>query len=200
MKTPAIFIVLFALFSSTMTAAEDDTKTFGEHFYDEENIPTYVALIDDLIVAGEARIYASMDDERKDPNAPGARTSNGILMLYTVTHTPDGVLVHFSTSRAPYLATPFGKHIVGLFMYRSGWPKPTVFSISENRVFHAIWMIPEAQFTQIQATLPELRATMKASENPKAAFVRALLRSGDLQEQPKQPAPAAAAPVGRGVQ
>jgi hypothetical protein len=199
MKTLALSLALLALLSPRLVAAEDDTKSFGEHFYDEANIPAYVAAVDELIAAGEARIYASMDDERKDPKSPSAKTPNGIFMIYTVTHTPDGVLVHFSMSRPPYLATPLGKHMVGLFMFRAGWPKPMIFNISERRVFHAFWNIPEAQFAQIQAALPELRAKIKASADAKTAFMRGLLRAGDLQEAPIPTPPSSPGPGSRGA-
>lgn len=132
MKIPALSIALLALLPSMMAGATEDTKSFVDHFHDDANIPSYVALVDGLIDAGEAKIYASMEDEKKDSRSPRARTPNGILMLYTVAHTPDGVLVHFSTSRAPYLPTALGKHIVGLFMARSGWPKPVMFSVSDR--------------------------------------------------------------------
>jgi hypothetical protein len=197
MKILNLAFALLTVMSPPTFGAEDDTKAFVDHFHDEANIPMYVSLIDDLIAAGEARIYPSIEAEKKDPQSPRAKTQNGILMLYTVTHTPDGVVVHFSTSRAPYLPTAMGKHIVGLFMTRSGWPKPAMFTISEHQVFHAIWVVPPTQFAQIQGALPELRAKVKGSENAKAAFLRGLLRSGELNEGSKPP-PQPTAPKGRG--
>ena len=64
-------------------------------------------------------------------------------------------------------------------------------------------MVPEAQFVQIQAALPELRTTIRKSEDAKAAFLRGLLRARDLENAPnKAPdptpmsvTPAADAPV-----
>ncbi|MCM2275863.1 MAG: hypothetical protein NDI75_13825 [Candidatus Didemnitutus sp.] len=187
MKTLLLTITMLAMLSSATRGATDDTKSFVDHFHDDVNIPSYVALVDELIDAGEARIYTSVEEQKKDSRSPRAKTPNGILMLYTLTHTPGGVLVHFSTSRAPYLPTALGKHIVGLFMARSGWPKPAMFSVSDHQVFHAVWMVPEVQFVQIKAALPELREKTRKSEDAKAAFLRGLLRSRDLEEGPNQP-------------
>jgi len=186
MKTLAISIVLLTLLQAPTARAEDDTKGFVDHFHDDANVPSYVAMVDKLIDAGEAKVYKSIEEEKKDSQTPREKSPNGILMLYTVAHTQDGVLVHFSTSRAPYLPMAFGRHIVGLFMARSGWPKPAVFQVSENHVFHALWMVPEAQFAQIQPALLGLRAKIRSSEDAKAAFLRGLMRAGDLEEKPNQ--------------
>ena len=188
MKKLVLSMAMLTVLSAATPSAEDDAKTFVDHFYDNANIPSYVALVDNLIDAGEAKVYGSIDEEKKDPQTPREKSSNGILMLYTVAHTPDGVLVHFSTSRAPYLPMPLGRHIVGLFMARSGWPKPAVFQVSENQVFHAIWMVPESQFAQIQPALAGLHAKIRSSEDAKEAFLRGLLRSRDLDEKPSQSA------------
>lgn len=190
--------VLLAADPPARPDAADDSRNFIDHFHDDANASIYVSFVDKLIDTGEGKIHASMEDEKKDTQLPRAKTPNGILMLYTVAHTPDGVLVHFSTSRAPYLPTALGKHIVGLFMARSGWPKPAVFQISENQVFHAIWMVPESQFAQIRTALPELRAKIRNSEDAKTAFLRGLLRSQELDvapptqtARPRSPGPAA---------
>jgi hypothetical protein len=187
MKTFALLLVALLVVRPSAMAASDDTKAFTDHFYDDANIPSYVASVDDLIVAGEAKIYASIEDEKKDSQSPRAKTPNGILMVYTVTHTPKGVLVHFSTSRAPYLPMPLGKHIVGLFMARSGWPKPMMFAISDRQVFHAVWMMPEAKFAEIQKGRPELNAKTTNSAEVKSAFLKGLLRSAELNDQPPGP-------------
>lgn len=186
MRALSFSVVLLAFSLTSITAATDDTNSFVDHFYDDANIPGYVSSVDRLIDSGEARIYKSIDEEKKDAQSPRAKTSNGILMLYTVTHLPDGVLVHFSTSRSPYLPMVLGKHIVGLFMARSCWPKPALFQVSEHQVFHAIWMIPESQFAEFQKELPELRAKIRSSESVKLAFTRGLLRSAELEEQHNQ--------------
>ncbi len=198
MKIIAISIALLALLPSA-PGATSDTDTFIDHFHDDANVTACVTLIDQLIDAGEARIYASMENEKMDRPLPHVKTPSGILMLYSVAHTPDGVLVHFSTSRPPYLPSAFGKHLVGLFMARSGWPKPAMFSISDHQVIHAIWIVPEAQFAQIQATLPDLRAKIRKSESAKDAFLRGLLRAGDLEsisQPPPKPPPPPAHPAG----
>ena len=72
-----------------------------------------------------------------------------------------------------------------------------MFSISEHQVFHAVWLVPEAQFAQIQGSLPELREKIKKSEDAKAAFLHGLLRSGDLKAGPS-PALQPTAPGARG--
>lgn len=43
-------------------------------------------------------------------------------------------------------------------------------------------MMPKAQFAQIQAALLELRAKIRSSGDAKAAFLRGLLRSRDLEK------------------
>lgn len=168
-----------------MSAGTDDTANFIAHFHDDVNIHGYVSLIDELIDAGEATIYASQEEQKKkNPELPRAKTDNGILMLYTLTQTPEGVMVHFSVSRVPYLPTALGRHIVELFMARSGWPKPAMFSVSDRQVFHAVLIVPEAQFRQIQTALPDLRARIRKSEDAKDAFLRGLLRAQELDGHP----------------
>ena len=199
MKTLAYMVAVFVLLPFDLLRAADDTNSFVDHFGDAENILGYVALIDGLIDVGEAKIYASIEDEGKEHPLPRAKTQNGIRMVYTVTRTPEGVLVHFSTSRAPYLPTAFGKHIVGLFMVRAGWPKPTMFEVSERHVFHAYWVVPDAEFTQIQSALPQLRAKIRSSEDAKSAFLNGLLRSNELETEPNLeslvPTPASVTPA-----
>jgi len=194
----AVAAGLFCVSLQAQIAFPNDTDYFVDHFHDEAAIPEYVKEVDELIDAGEHKTYSSMEAEAEDSRTPRTKTPNGILMLYTVTHTKEGVVIHFSTSRAPYLPIPLGKHMVGLFMARSGWPKPSMFSISEHQVFHAVWLIPEAQFAQIQASLPELRAKIRKSENAKTAFLRALIRSAELEKETDQvpsPRPDSGAPA-----
>jgi hypothetical protein len=179
-----ILLLAALLLGASVEASEPapvGADTFAAHFYDDANVAEYFAKVDALIDAAEARIYASMEAEAEDKEPPRAWTANGILMLYTVTRTKEGVLIHFSTSRAPYLATPFGKNIVGLFMERSGWSKPAFFLMSDHRVFHASWTVPDAEFERIRDGLPKKRAQIREEKDQKAAFVRAVLKSKELE-------------------
>lgn len=206
MKRPTTALIMKKLLLLALVAAvplfgqgagKDAPDDFSSRFFEDANLADYVARIDALIDAGEAAIYASQEAETaaKD-HPPQAKTGNGVFMIYTVTHTPAGVLAHFSVSRPPYLATNLGKDIVSLFMIRSGWPKPTQFSVSQNQVFHAVWLVPEADFARIREMLPKARGDLRKDQPAKSAMLKAVLGAANLEAASMQVGPSA--PPARG--
>lgn len=146
--------LLFATLISLASAADQVAGDFAAHYFDPSNIGDYVKKIDGLIAQGEEHVFAS--PEAAKGRIPKSKTENGIVMAYTIFENTEGTVHHFSISRPPYLATPFGLNILMLFGDRAGLPSPPAIEISENRVFHGIWFFPKD----------------KAKEEKEAAFKR----------------------------
>jgi hypothetical protein len=182
MKTPLLCVLLLCASLCGGEPAQNERESFIAHFHDDSNVADYLTKIDALIDTSEARIYPSEEAEKQDTKTPSIETENGIYMLYTITHTKDEVLIHFSASRPPYLATPFGKRIVGLFMERSSWPKPSIFMISKDQVFHAMWLVSDSEFERVHGSLSRIHAEIRKDKNAQAVFFRALMNSNKLEQ------------------
>jgi hypothetical protein len=134
--------------------AEADIRAFAESFYADSHVAECCAVLDSLRQRGRRHVYADYS-EVLESEAPELRTSSGILMVYTVVSRADTLYHHFSVSRAPYLATAFGRTLVGLACLRLGLPAPLAILLSPMQVFHAEWhLTPEQHAALIARAVP----------------------------------------------
>ncbi|AWI10391.1 hypothetical protein CKA38_15005 [Ereboglobus luteus] len=176
------------------------TDEFAARFFDEANIRDYIAKVDTLIEQAESTVFAS-SEEMKD-KIPGITTANGIKIAYSIRSNPDvGEVHHVSISRTPqYLATAFGTNLVGLFAERTGFVfPPAAYEVSQNNVYHAIWLVPVATLTEDKAAITQRREKNRKLEDPKKIFINAVKNGVTLQKQSKGAAskPANASPTTR---
>jgi len=205
-KSPFVLgAVVAAIFcSSVLFAAQGKTKSsptsapshatksaddFTEHFFDDDNINDYAAKIDTLIAKAEANVYASGEEMKQKGKIPDIKTASGIIMAYTiVANDKVGEMHYLSVSRPPYLATAFGCDIVGLFGDRAGFRfPPTSFRISENQVFHAVWIFPNQTLANDKKNAAELRAKKREIKSARDIMISAVLNAAALMKQ-KTPA------------
>ena len=116
---------------------------------------------------------------------PSIKTASDIIMAYSiVTDGKVGEMHHFSVSRPPYLATPFGCNIVGMFGDRAGFKfPPTAFFISPNRVFHAFWIFSKQTLADDKKNAAELRAEKRKIEGADRIMGSAIKNSITLLKQ-----------------
>jgi len=200
-KSPFVLgAVIAAMFcSSALFAAQGKTKSppssgssratnpaddFTKHFLDDANVNDYAAKIDTLIAQAEANIFAFTDAEKKG-KIPSIKTASGIFMAYSIIADGKvGEIHHFSVSRPPNLATPFGCDIVGMFGDRAGFRFPPFsFFISQNRVFHAFWIFKKQTLADDKDNAAELRAEKREIKGARDIMISAMLNAAVLMKQ-----------------
>jgi len=136
------------------TAAEEaELQAFAESFYADSHIAECCAALDSLRQRGRRHVYADYS-ELLESEAPEIRTSSGVLMVYTVVSRAGTFYHHFSVSRAPYLATAFGRTLIGLACLRLSLPAPQSILLSPMQVFHAEWHLTPEQEAALVAREP----------------------------------------------
>jgi hypothetical protein len=133
---------------SSRDEVQAETRAFAELFFTDAHIAECVGALDSLRQRGRRHVYQSYS-EVLESDAPEAKTSSGILMLYTVVSRSDTLYHHFSVSRAPFLATAFGQTLVGLACLRLDLPAPKTILVSPRQVFHAEWHLTPQEHAEL---------------------------------------------------
>jgi hypothetical protein len=188
MKLARTLFLALTLASVAISATGQVADDFATHYFDPPNIGDYVKKIDGLIAQGEEHVFASPADAKG--KIPKCKSENGIVMAYTIYGSAEGTVHHFSISRPPYLATPFGLNILALFGDRAGLPFPPAIEISENRVFHAIWFFPKEKAKDERQAAVMRRVENRKEQDLDKIFGRAVKQAisvPKMSDRPPQP-------------
>jgi hypothetical protein len=160
----SVFVCLFIACTINASFGEEDKlsnnisdlnlKEFGEIFYTDSHIQECAEALDSLRVDALENVYEGMKSKKAIKYRPKVRTTSGILMIYTVTKEAGCFLHYFSVSRAPYLATAYGRCLVGMACERFGLPDPSEIRVSPRQVFHAYWILSSDEHTSLVAAGP----------------------------------------------
>ena len=151
-------------------------KRFIDTVYDDENVSHYVTLIDSVTVHALGRIYGSLSEMAKDDDIGKVKTTNGVLMVYTVRERNGEFEHQVSVSRRPYLASTLGTMFVSLFAQRTGLEVPEQVFWTQNGVFHAFWTLSAQQQVELVGQLEARRDV-----EPEEAFTAAMLATGSIR-------------------
>lgn len=166
------------------TAAESAAKayqTFIDEFFSPENIGNYIAIIDELVDAGSARVFP-------DPAAvetgdgPAARvTANGIRMVFSIYHTDTGLVYHLALSRGDHLPRDFAATLVAAFTDRAGLMLPRVIKVGAHADYHVVWEVPNERLDLDARIVAELRSRSRQRADPQEVFSDATINARNIR-------------------
>lgn len=156
---------------------------FTGNFYNIDNIIDYIKCMDSVIDSAESKPGNSIKALQQGKNIVSITTNNHVHMAYSITYTNIGfVALHVSFSRPPYMATPFGKYLVVLFLKRSGWPAPNEFLVSKNRVYHAGWIFNSKEYEAINKESKAIRSRARLDTDYETMSFITMIESSKLPE------------------
>mgnify|MGYP006287602489 FL=1 len=126
-------------------AIEKDLRAFADSFFTVRHIQECADVLNKIRTLAVENIYEGVES-MLNGDLPQGKTSSRIFMVYTITHEKGAYNHKFSVSRSPYLATAFGKSLVGMACERFNLPDPDEIWLSPKQVYHANWTLsPDEQ-------------------------------------------------------
>ena len=148
-----ILVASLAISVSAEPSVSSEDDGFPEMFFSESHMAECVSALDGLRERAHATVYEGAGAQF-GADIPETTTSTGILMIYSVASEADSFYHWFSVSRSPFLATAFGKALVGLASLRFGLPAPLEIRLSPMQVYHAAWTLTPAEHAALLAAAP----------------------------------------------
>ena len=155
MATLIVVVVLAVSASAEAPSVSPQDDGFPEMFFSDSHMAECMSALDGLRERAHATVYEGAGAQI-GADIPETKTSTGIFMIYSVASGSDTFYHWFSVSRSPFLATAFGKALVGLASLRFGLPAPSEIRLSPLQVYHAAWALtPEEHAALLMAAPPE---------------------------------------------
>jgi len=123
--------------SDSEKSIEEDLKAFTDSFYTVGHIQECAEALNKIRALAVEKIYESAES-MLEGDLPQGKTSSGIFMVYSITQKDSSFYHEFSVSHSTYLATAFGKGLVGMACERFNLPDPDEIWLSPRQVYHEI--------------------------------------------------------------
>ena len=153
------------------SSAAEEKKTDVTGFLSTELMTEKAKAIDKLVNEGIENIYFGTDaflQANKNNTIPQINTSTDLFMVFSIYVQNGKYNYHFSASQSSYLASTYGKILVGLFCARTGLKAPKNISLSEKLVYHSDWMLSEKEHLNIVKGLNKLQGPYSDTVHAKA--------------------------------